>query len=145
MSAIRMRNNGNRRPVHALAANRVALRAYTALAMMAEGTARREEWLDLADSANIVEAMVEMGKFDEQSVRPIVDAAVAGLVVAMRCPAGMMRMGQAIQAMSEVVRLHDEAVAKFSQETLRRAFEIVCERVFSARAEKDPGVTVVEG
>lgn len=144
MSAIRLRNNGNRRPVHALAANRVALRAYTALAMMAAGTARREEWLDLADSANIVEALIELGKYDE-GARPLVDAAVAGLVVALRCPQGMMRMGPAIQAMREVVSLHDEAVAKFSQDTLRRAFELVCDRVFSARAESDPGVLVVEG
>lgn len=144
MSAIRLRNNGNRRPVHALAANRVALRAYTALAMMAAGTARREEWLDLADSANIVEALIELGKYDE-GARPLVDAAVAGLVVAMRCPQGMMRMGPAISAMCEVVGLHDEAVSKFSQDTLRRAFDLVCERIYTARAANDPGVTVVEG
>lgn len=145
MSAIRVSNNGNRRPVHALKANRVALRAYTALAMMADGTARREEWLDLADSCNIVEALVQLGKYDAASVRPLVDAAVAGLVVAMRCPAGMMRMGPAIKAMAEVVGLHDEAVCKFSQDTLRQAFEAVCERIYSAKAAHDPGVTVVEG
>lgn len=145
MSSIRVSNNGNRRPVPALAANRVALRAYTALAMMSEGTARREEWLDLADSANIVEALIDMGKFDHASVRPVVDAAVAGLVVAMRCPQGMMRMGPAIQAMREVVGLHDEAVSKFAQDTLHRAFQHVCDRIYTAQAANDPGVTVVEG
>lgn len=143
MNSIRVSNNGNRRPVHALAANRVALRAYTALAMMAEGTARREEWLDLADSANIVGALIELGKYDSATAKPLVDAAVAGLVVAMRCPQGMMRMGPAIKAMAEVVSLHDEAVSKFSQDTLRKAFDLVCERIYSAKT--DPGVTVVEG
>jgi len=143
VSALCVRGNGNRRPVHALAANRVALRAYTALAMMAAGTARREEWLDLADSANIVEALIELGKFESTSVRPTVDAAVAGLIVAMRCPGGMMRMGPAIKAMSEVVSLHDDAVSKFSQDTLRRAFDLVCERVYTAKA--DPRAVVIDG
>jgi hypothetical protein len=145
VSAIRLSTNGNRRPVPALKANRVALRAYTALAMMSAGSARREEWLDLADSANIVEALIDMGKFDDASVRPSVDAAVAGLVVAMRCPAGMMRMGSAIKAMAEVVSLHDEAVSKFAQDTLRQAFEAVCERIYTAKAASDPGVMVVDG
>ena len=113
--------------------------------MMSAGTARREEWLDLADSANIVEALIDLGKYDAASVRPNVEAAVAGLVVAMRCPQGMMRMGPALQAMREVVSLHGEAVCKFSQDTLRRAFEAVCDRIYTAKAANDPGVVMVDG
>lgn len=142
---IRLSPANARRPVHALHANYVALRAFTALAMMVKGNARREEWLELADSCNTVEALVSMGKYDEASVRPQVDAAIQGLVVAIRCPDGMKRMGPAIQAMREVVTLHDEAICKFSSGTMAEAYRLVVERTCSAQVDSDPSVTVVRG
>lgn len=142
---IRMHTANARRPVHTMHANYVALRAFTALAMMSSGTARREEWLDLADSCNTVEALVEMGKYDGASVRPHVDAAIQGLVVAMRCPDGMKRMGAALQPMREVVTLLDAAICKFSSATMAEAYRVVVEKTCRARAEDGSGVTVVYG
>ena len=49
-----------RRPIAALVANRLSLRAWTALDMLVRGTGRMEEWSDMADACNLVEALVEM-------------------------------------------------------------------------------------
>ena len=63
-------------------------------------------------AANLVEALVEIGKYEATSVRPHVDAAIQGLVVGMKCPPGMMRIGSAMPALREVVTLYDDAVCK---------------------------------
>lgn len=144
MNYLRIANPGLRRPIPALEANRVSLRAWTALDFMARGTARKEEWLDMADSCNVVEALVEMGKYDEGSVRPHVDAAIQGLIVAMKCPPGMMRVGSALPALREVVTLYDEAVSKFSSGTMEQARQMVIEKCYGAKSSNDPTLTVVE-
>ena len=131
-----------RRPAQPIVVRREALRAYTALALMSDCQARIEEWLDLADQCNVAEALGAMGKVDAQTVQPKVDAAIAGLVVARRCPDGMMQMGQAIAAMREVVSVVDDALQRFSVQTIAEAMNLVRSRISAAKA--DPGVTVVD-
>ena len=132
-----------RKPTHPIVARREALRAYTALALMAECKARCEEWVDLADQCNVAEALASMGKIDSETAQPKIAAAIAGLVVAIRCPDGMMQMGPAIAAMREVVSMVDDALQRFSVQTLTDAMALVRSRIYAAKA--DPSVTVVEG
>lgn len=146
MNGIRLASHSAlRRPVHAVEHKRVALRFYTALAEMVNGTARREEWLDLSDSVNIVDALGVMGKYELTEVRPHVDAAIDGLMVAIKCPSGMMRMGAAsTYAMRHVVTLHDEAIARFSAMTMREAWEMVVQKIADPRSTAETGLIVVD-
>ena len=112
--------------------------------MFARGTGRKEEWHQMADCCNLVEALVEIGKYEATSVRPHVDAAIQGLVVAMKCPPGMMRVGSAMPALREVVTLYDDAVCKFSAATMEDARRLVIEKCFGAKSRSDPTLTVVE-
>ena len=64
------------------------------------------------------------------------------MVVARRCPDGMMQMGQAIAAMREVVSVVDDALQRFSVQTIAEAMNLVRSRISAAKA--DPGVTVVD-
>lgn len=144
MNAIRSNSVMLRRPIAALVANRLPLRAWTALDTFVRGTGRMEEWSDMADACNLVEALVEMGRYEATSVRPHVDAAIQGLVVAMKCPPGMMRVGSAMPALREVVTLYDDAICKFSAATMEDARRLVIETCFGAKSRSDPTLTVVE-
>ncbi len=122
----------------------VALTAYTALAEMCNGTARREEWQDLASSVNVVEALACMGKLPEAEVSPAVQLAIEGLMVAIKCPDGMMRMGPAATlAMRQIVTWHDDAIGKFSRLTLWEAWEMVQQRIADPKANASNGLFVV--
>jgi hypothetical protein len=129
-----------RKPASPQQHQRVALRAYTALAELCNGTARMEELEDLADSANVVEALAAMGKFDAGEITPWMDAAVIGFSVALKCPPGMMRMGKdATWAMRNLVTRHDEAMGKFSQQTMLDAWAMVIVKM------ADPKATLADG
>lgn len=119
---------------------RVALRAYTALAELCNGTARMEELEDLTDSANVVEALATMGKFDAVAVSIWMTAAIVGFDVAVRCPTGMMRMGKdATWAMRNLVTMHDVAISKFSQGTMLEAWALVINKI------RDPSSCAANG
>ena len=119
---------------------RVALRAYTALAELCKGTARTEELEDLTDSANVVEALATMGKFDAVAVSIWMNAAIIGFEVAVRCPDGMMRMGKdATWAMRNLVTMHDVAISKFSQGTMLEAWALVINKI------RDPSSCAANG
>lgn len=144
MNAIRLSSATARRPVPVFEHNRVALRAFTALCEICNGTARREEWQDLADSCNIVEALSVMGKYERVLVEPVVDMAIHGLMVAIKCPDGMMRMGAAATlAMRHVVTLHDEAIGKFGRVTMFEANALVLKRIADPTAGESTGLFVV--
>lgn len=119
---------------------RVALRAYTALSELCNGTARLEELEDLTDSANIVEALATMGKFDAAAVAIWMTAAIEGFQVAVKCPPGMMRMGKdATWAMRNLVSMHDDAISKFSQQTMVDAWALVINKI------RDPSACAANG
>lgn len=118
----------------------VALRAYLALAELCNGTARMEELEDLTDSANVVEALATMGKFDAVAVSIWMNAAIIGFEVAVRCPDGMMRMGKdATWAMRNLVTMHDVAISKFSQGTMLEAWALVINKI------RDPSSCAANG
>lgn len=125
-----------------------ALAAYTALAEMCNGTARREEWQDLADSLNVVEALAVMGRLPSgvtaEQVAETTQLAIDGLMVAIKCPDGMMRMGQkATYAMRQIVTWNDEAIGKYSRMSLYEAWEMVQKRVADPKADASNGLYVV--
>lgn len=136
-------NNTSRMPmppdVHRLA----ALRTHTALAEMRNGTAREEEWIDLSQCVNIVEALGTMGKLDHGSVGPLVNKAIDGLRVAFKCIDGQMMMGAKnghIQALTQIVAIHDEAIGKFSRDTIYEAGEMVKARILDPSSDESNGL-----
>jgi len=142
---IRLSNSAKRTPVPFVEHKRVALRAYTALAEMCNGTARREEWLDLADSVNVVEALRAIGKIDHDDVDVAVQSAIDGLMVAIKCPDGMMRMGQAATyAMRQLVTWHDEAIGKLSRGTMFEALDLVHQRIHDPNGCQANGLFVAK-
>jgi hypothetical protein len=143
-SMIRLNPANARRRVPMTEHKRVALRAYTALAEMCNGTARRDEWQDLSESVNVVEALSVMGKYDKAVVDPLVSQAIAGLMVAIKCPDGLMSMGAAATlAMRTLVTMHDEAIAKFSVGTMYSAHEMVLAKICDPTANESTGLYVV--
>lgn len=143
MNAITLSPVTARKPVPFGEHKRVALVAYTALSEMCNGTARIEEFHDLCATVNIVEALATMEKYDMAIVRPLVDTAIAGLEVAIKCPSGMMRMGaSATAAMRHLVVLHDQAIAKFGRGTMYDADALVLRKI--AEGPHAQGLTVVQ-
>ena len=146
MSHIILRSADMRRPTPVLEHSRVALRIFTALAEMCAERARVAEWRDLADSCNVVEALVELGKYEAAKVTPLLDAAKDGLQVAIKCADGQMRMRHdQLAALRQVVTLHDEAIGKFSLGTMFEAERRVVATVRRVMAGDETGVTVVQG
>lgn len=142
MNAIALATTLARKPLPSMEHQKSALRAYTALAEMCNGTARLEEYEDLCVSVNIVEALGTMERYDPVKVAPLVDAAIAGLVVAIKCPSGMMRMGaHATRSLREIVSMHDEAISKFGRGTIYLAMELVRKKI--AEGENAEGLIVV--
>ena len=122
-----------------------ALRVYTALAAMCNGTARREEWQDCADCVNMVEALAAMGKYNSTEVTPLVTAAIAGLMVAIKCPDGMMRMGAAATlALRTLVTMYDEALGDFSQATMHTAWRLAVRQIDAPTASESGGISMVD-
>lgn len=145
MNAIRLNKSTARQPVPAMEHKRVALAAYTALAEMCNGTARREEWEDLAASVNVVEALAIMEKLPVAEVSPAVQLAIDGLRVAIKCPDGMMRMGQAATyAMRQIVTWHDDAIGRLSRGVLYEAWDLVQRRIADPQANESNGLYVVD-
>lgn len=141
---IRLNPAVKRKPVDLGEHKRVALRAHTALAEMINGTARIEEWQDLSESVNIVEALRILEKVPAEGLEAAVQAAIDGLMVAIKCPNGMMRMGAAsTAAMRHVVTLHDDAVGRLSRGTLYEALELVTRRIYDPAADESTGLFVV--
>lgn len=118
-----------------------ALRVYTALAAMCNGTARREEWQDCADCVNMVEALTMQGNYKVADVAPLVTAAIAGLMVAIKCPDGMMRMcAAATLALRTLVTLYDDALGEFAPATMYAAWRLVVRQIDAPTASERNGM-----
>lgn len=140
---IRLSQFNAKKTVRPLEHRRVALRSHTALAVFLKGSGGREEWQDIADSVNIVEALATMQKVDSQEIMPLVQATIGGLVTASKCPPGMMGFGpDSAAAARRIVCLHDEAIGKFSATTMYEASDLVLRKIIAAKA--DSSVTIVD-
>lgn len=145
MNAVILKGAAMRRPTPLTEHRKTALRAHTALAEMCGDRAGVAEWRDLADSCNMVEALVELGKYEAGKVMPLLESAKDGLVVAMKCAEGQMRMsGEHLLALRGVVTLHDQAIGKFSIGTMLEAQAIVVETVRRVLDGDEAGATVVQ-
>lgn len=141
---LKLSSAAKRLPVPHVEHRRAALCMYTALAEMVNGTARVEEWQDLADSLNIVEALRAMERIEAPDLEHLIQLALDGLKVAIKCPPGMMRMGKdSMFAMRHVVTLHDDAIGRFSRGTMYAAFELVVKRIYDPHAGPSTGLFVV--
>lgn len=148
MNAIRLNPTTARQRVPLTEHKMVALANFTALAEMCNGTARREEWVDLSNSLNVVEALATMGRFPAgvtgEEVAETTQLAIDGLMVAIKCPDGLMRMSaKATFAMRQIVSWHDEHIGKLARATLYDAWELVQKRIADPNANASNGLFVV--
>jgi len=101
------------------------LRMHTAVWAMTRGTARHEEWDDLADLLAVVDALARMAKVDPMLVAPLIQDAIDGLAVAYKVPSGQMRVpGPAAHALHGIVTLYDACLSRDGQETIRDAIRL---------------------
>ena len=117
-----------------------ALRVWTAFDLMASGQAGRDEWSDLADAINMIEALAHEKPADFTDCMPLVHRAIEGMVEAMDCPTGAMRMNaDALRAMRLLADRYDVAVHRLSRGMLDKASQ----RVILKIANRDADVRVV--
>lgn len=123
----------------------LALQVHTALYEMINGTARPEEWRDLADAVNIVEALCDMGKVaNVDIVRYRLDEATVGLKESSRYEPGLMHMhrDQAL-CLRSIISTYDRALGSLSRGTIREAKDIVIRKMRLAKASANEGVIVI--
>jgi hypothetical protein len=131
----------SRTPASAAERRRIMLRVYSALWMMRDGTAGREEWCDCADALNICEELANRSKapMPERIVR-----AQAHMALAMENwhRTGRMTMQpEGVEIMQQIAGMYDEALARFSRQTMAEAAAGVVMRIAAGRKA---GVQVVE-
>ena len=122
------------------------LRLLTALHEMRKGTARRDEWSDLSDMVNVIEALAILGKIDREPAMQEVIAAQLGMVHAMRTHEahGRMEMPEAgYKALCALANRYQTAVERFSGQTFQDAAVYVCRRIAEHHANPQPDVMVV--
>jgi hypothetical protein len=142
---IRLSHFNGKKTVPTTEHRRVALRAHTALAEFLKGAGTREEFADICDSVNVVEALATIGKLDRDEVSPLVTDAITGLVTAAKCPPGMMGFGPAAAfAARRIVCLHDEAIGRFSAATMYEAWQLVLAKIADKSANAENGLLVVD-
>jgi hypothetical protein len=97
----------------------VMLRFLTALETVASGDHPGEqEWRDLADAVNTVETLaLKLGKLVPDEVMPVVNAAIAAMVLASRrylAGQGMRVDGPGLQALRDVVAIYGECMERLT-------------------------------
>lgn len=122
----------------------LALVAWTAAAEMINGTARREEWDDIADCVNIVEALHEMNKLGAETMHWVLGA-IRGLQFAITQPNGQMRMHAAeIVCLKRVIELYDDAIGKFAGKTIEDARARVVRKIQLSRMDPNTDLLVID-
>lgn len=114
----------------------IALRIHSALYEMLNGTARREEWQDMADCINMLDALLTQKHFavPGDPYRKLVQLATDGLVDAIDCQEHYYRMhARQAHAMKHVVLKYDECVGRLARGTLQRAGEHVIIKIAQAQ------------
>lgn len=119
------------------------LALWTAVAEMINGTARNEEWSEIGDAVNMVEALCTMGKLPDSTMH-WVTGAIRGLVDAAKRENGLKRMPAAdTVCMRHVATLYDDALCKFARITLVEAKTRVLRKIELSRLDPDCGLIVV--
>lgn len=118
-----------------------ALRAHTALALVIAGHGSTAEWSDLADAANVVEALVQLGKSAEREAVYRTMQILADARAAQR-ETGYLTLTDA-EPVKRVVSAYDLAMQRMARETIAQAYQIVLSMIADARAPGS-GCEVVE-
>ncbi len=137
---------GTKMPVSQQEHTRIAMRVHTAFWELREGRATREEWGDLADAINAVEALVTLGKLDPARLAPVISAAIEGMCEGIRSLKATSRMvlsPLATEALRLVIAEYELALARFSGQTMLAAVNEVLGRIADQRANPDSTVQVV--
>lgn len=122
----------------------MALVAWTATAEMINGTARREEWDDIADFVNIVEALHEMNKLGPETMHWVLGA-IRGLQFAITQPDGQMRMHAAeIVCLKHVTELYDGAIGRLATKTIEEARQRVIRKIQLSRLDPNTDLVVID-
>lgn len=114
----------------------VLLRLHTALEEMARGTQPGpQEWRDMADAINTLEALtVHMAVLDASTTMPVLERATAAMVAAERRYRSTGRAGldgPGLQALRDALQLYTQAATGLTQHAMAKA------RRISARAYAD--------
>jgi hypothetical protein len=123
----------SRTPASASERQRIMLRVYSALWMMRDGTAGREEWCDCADALNCVEELANMGKapMPERIVR-----AQAHMAMAMenwQATGRMTMQPEGVEIMQDIAGRYDAALQRYSRQTMAEAAAGVVLRIAAGR------------
>ncbi len=122
----------------------LALVAWTAAAEMINGTARSQEWDDIADIVNIVEALHEMNKLGAETMHWVLGA-IRGLQFAATQPDGQMRMHAAeIVCLRHVMELYDDAIGRFAEKTIEEAKQRVIRKIQLSRVDPNTDLLVID-
>ena len=122
----------------------LALVAWTAAAEMINGTARSQEWDDIADIVNIVEACHEMNNLGAETMHWVLGA-IRGLQFAATQPDGQMRMHAAdIVCLRHVMELYDDAIGRFAEKTIEEAKQRVIRKIQLSRVDPNTDLLVID-
>lgn len=136
--------NAGKQPADPRRHMHLALVAWTAAAEMINGTARQQEWDDIADCVNIVEALHEMNKLGPETMHWVLGA-IRGLQFAVTQPDGQMRMHAAeIVCLKHVIELYDDAVGKFATKTIEDARQRVIRKIQLSRMDPTTDLVVID-
>jgi len=134
-------------PVTARARTRVAFRIHTALREMGAGRAGVQEFRDLCDAVNVIEVLCDMGKLPGTGLRATVRTAQMGMEQAAERIRADGRSGvnpEQFEALRAIVAAYDEAMGRFSGETMERASAEVTARIIEQTRNPANGVEVVD-
>ncbi len=123
------------------------LKIHTALYEMLNGTAGMQEWLDLADCINMVDALIRLRSpsVPIEPYRKLIDQAIEGMADAVECDEDRFHMGrQQVMALKYIVTKYEECLIRLSRGTLQRAGEHVILKIAASAATPDPEVRVVD-
>lgn len=134
----------DKKPVDARRHMHLALVAWTAAAEMINGTARAQEWDDIADCVNIVEALHEMNKLGVETMHWVLGA-IRGLQFAAEQPDGRMRMhANELVCLKHVIELYDDAIGKFAEQTINQAKQRVIRKIQLSRSDPNTDLLVID-
>lgn len=122
------------RPAPKAERDRVMLAFLTALEAMARGDhPGEEEWRSLSDCVNSVETLcLTMGKLVAAEVMPLVNNAIAGMVMAAnryKAGQGMRLDGQGLHALRQVIDVYGQCLESLTEREMSEAQRITQRRV----------------
>lgn len=130
----------NKLPIAPVEREMMCLKIHTALYEMLNGTAGMQEWLDLADCINMVDALLRMPSpsVPVEPYRKLIDQSIEGMADAVECQEARFHMHrQHVVALKHVVMKYEECLIRLSRGTLQRAGEHVVLKITQNQQTKE--------